>query len=197
MPIIRAVVDQLYNGKDVKNVLHYDAPDFSATTLQEIADALANAWDDDLASFLDDNWSLNTVTFYDLSIAEPFGQTYIPDIAPVVGSVTGRSLPVQNATKCTFRHNGPKPNRGGPFLSGFSTSATDTTGRVEAAVINAVQLWFLQINDITTTAGPDASLVLYSTVLSSPGSPVTNLVDNMVVSNIFRRQGRRQADRGS
>lgn len=142
-------VDNVY----VANVVNFQAPDASATTYQELADAIRQSFDDNVNAFLSANWSLNSVTIRNYDGGGPFSTEVAFTSGPLSGIAATQTLMRQAAMLIATTYNGPKPNRGRFYLAGTVESAWAGSSWASVDLADAVAMLEEWRDGLVTTAG--------------------------------------------
>jgi len=196
MTVLRVRVNGKFRSDDMINVLHYSGPDITSADYQEIVDGIAGVYSTHLLPSLSNDYTIASMTVYDLDLPETFGVDVPLTGGTITGGDGGGTLPPGAAVYVRFRYIGVKPNRGGIFLGGWSESAVGTGGGVDATAENAAAAFVTNLLGLTFSTAPPVGLVLYSRVLSTAGSPVVNPVEAFEVKPEWSGQTRRRFGRG-
>jgi len=196
MTVLRVRVNGSFRGNDSINILHYSGPSIVVADYQEIVDGIAAVYNSTLIAQLSNDWSVTTMTVYDMDAPTLFGVDVPITGGTLTGSNGGGTLPPGTALYVRWRFIGPKPNRGGTFLSGWTTAATGTGGGVDSSAETAAANWATNIQGLTFATAPPVGLVIYSRSLSTQGLPVVNPVSAFEVKGEWSGQSRRRIGRG-
>lgn len=154
------VVKGNWLGQETRNVLRYVTNAAADSNMQEIVDAIRDAFDT-LAPLLTDECNIYGADVYDLDVPRP--RVSVPfsfTSGPVVGSDVGISLPTQIAMVVrTLGSNPVKPNRGRLYLAGMSKdSLKGDTGLWQDAALTTASTGMEQLRSIAGSGGETAEL---------------------------------------
>ena len=135
-------VRQTLLNEQVANVMGFSNVSEDEGELQDLADAIRQAWSANLDDDLTVQWSMDDVlvSFIDndhISHSIPVAFTG----GPLVGTNNGDPLATQNALLITTSYVGPRPNRGRVYIAGLTEGATADgifTGGVRTSGVNAI-----------------------------------------------------------
>lgn len=193
MPNLIAVVDQTWINEDAKNVLGVQVPTADVATLQAITDAIALAWDTEISSRLDNNWSLDRVTFYDADAAPGTpGLIFAPTLGPVVGQSLDTPVPKQACLYLSHTCEAGPPWRGRSYLAGCVTGDMTSSGRWDTPLITAANNLFAGLRTAIPSASAGALLgVIRRPDANSPVSLFAPITASVARSNPGTQQRRR------
>lgn len=138
----------LPGGDKWVNVLHYNRPeDFDLTVAGSIGIDVVDAYEG-LLPFQGDDYSLEKVTFKDLSADPPVVYEYTVS-PPVTGSSEDDDLPPQLAAVVSWRTAvGGRAGRGRTYIAGLAENANTEEAGPSGALITALNTWAETIRTI-------------------------------------------------
>lgn len=196
---IKLIVKQKLNANDIINTFHYGVdPASSGMTPDEMAQAVAQAYADHLATLWSTEWSLVGIDWVDPDAGG--GQPSVPANVPIL-PITGDTLPQAQANQvaCLINWIAPTqaPFRGKTYLGGMYDAAISVGGVWESGLVDAVNAFATDLLGITNGSGGFASLVIRSGGTPTVPAGQISLVQDGVCNPVPATQRRRRLTVGS
>lgn len=188
----KIVFNMTWLGQQIRNVTTWSNVVFTGANLQQYADSIRDLYLETLSPILVNTWQLDSLTFYDVTLAEPYPIEVGFTIGPLIGGGSQQSNATQVALLASTIALSSPPNRGRVFLGGTRVDMLDDglfTSPVRAAALAMVEGWAQgEISD-----DQDAPIFLRIARYNLDGSfetsnPVTSVIIREVPSTQRKRK---------
>jgi hypothetical protein len=143
------VAKQSWLGQECRNTFYWGGNDAVMANAQDIVDALAACWSDNIDQYLDNGWSLYGFDVYDKTIPGVPGVEYTPTAGAVPGTGNSAEVATQLAALVTFKGQVAPPNTNRKYLAGaLASSLVDS--KWNSTFLAAMQAWGEQVLEVPT-----------------------------------------------
>lgn len=150
MTVLSCMVRQVWQTKEICNVLWFNQDNTSEGGIQNTVDQLGAAWVAELQPLLSTQWEGTSMLVRVFNGGGAFSVPYVPASWPIVGAVNAADLPRNVALTLSFGADAPRPNRGRMFTGGFTESGW-SDGVWEATYLDAIDDFAILLNEFEDT----------------------------------------------
>jgi hypothetical protein len=178
------------SGRNYTNVLWYRSSSGTAEAFEQMAQEIADAWDELLQPNLSNQLTMNDILIRIWDGGSPYSWSFVPSNWPLTGSQTGEALPVQNNVLLGFSAPAGRPNRGRQYLGLWGETAWQT-GTFGSSVLADCLAYGEAINSVG-----DCKHVIARREVSTNSIPLANDVVSYYVRSKAGSQLRRRGKLG-
>ena len=151
--------------QEMRNTFWFGGDDATHANAQDIVDEIADAYRDELAPNLVNDWSLYGFDVYDKTIEGAPGIDYAYVGGAIAGASAAAGMPTQICMRVDFKASVPKPNTNRKFLPGWPSTGILDTGFFSSGNTAFADAWAQRLLDLPTVT--TLAVVLEVVALSS------------------------------